>query len=526
MNINCDCANFNKGKTLLHLLERRLLTLPRVPLAAGMFVWVCLVLRKLNLWDGVIMSYAFETGRYSGIKMQLMDADLESVYYLIRSEFMIANLLRTSFELVDRFLLLLSMSVICICLYNIMRLRFLLSSFWSKYALCIFLTFPVWHVLASTTQTFYIFFLASCMTGMHLVYKDSKYLRICGCLLIVISFEMNSLLLFTPALALLYSWTENPNGKFKKTITLPVFILLLSTGYWAISRSLTVPSGQYVGYNKMVQPFTLEGWRVLKQGISDYSTFLILPMIGISITCAAAVLFRSKFTSYDSGDGLSNRSAIVVVPLSLAAVYPYVLVYKSTPVDDFDWLGRHAILLSVPLSIAITFLVMHLVNQVPAYWGKKLLVALAFLVTISPQGFLLANGLGMKFERELVDQKLIQVLKPHRIPSGIVEVVGLPPQVPDHRVYESNYIFYRAYGDSKWWTRIGPLPDPNFVEPTWKNDLRYQTMFIYHPPSKLCRSVVTVDQLYKSSGIRRIKALLGLHVNTDIIVQSVETRCS
>jgi len=364
------------------------------------------------------------------------------------------------------------------------------------------------------------------MTGIHLVYKEIKYLRICGFLLIVISFEMNSLLLFAPVLALLYSWTDNPNGNFRKTLILPVFICALSIGYLAISRSLTVPSGQYVGYNKMVKPFTLEGWRVLKQGISDYSTFLILPMIGISITCAVATLFRSKFNWYDSGDGLSIRSAIVIVPLLLAAVYPYVLVYKSTPVDDFDWLGRHAILLSVPFSIAITFLVMHLVNQVPAYWGQKLLVALAFLVTISPQGFLLANGLGMKFERELVDQKLIELLKPHRIPSGIVEVVGLPPQVPDHRVYESNYIFFRAYGDSRWWTRIGPVSDPNFVEPIWKNDFRYQEMFIYHPPSKLCRSVVTVEQFYKSSGPRRIKVLLGLHVNTDILVKSVETNCS
>ena len=142
-----------------------------------------------------------------------------------------------------------------------------------------------------------------------------------------------------------------------------------------------------------------------------------------------------------------------------------------------------------------------------------------------PQGVLLGNGFARKFERGLIDQEIIKALRPEVISPGVVEIVGLPLQVPDHRVYESNYIFYRAFGEDKWWTRIGPVSDSNFVEPIWKNDSRYQEMFIYEPPTTLCRTVITVEQLFKNKPLRKIKVLLNLHVNSDIVIKSIHKDC-
>ena len=206
---------------------------------------------------------------------------------------------------------------------------------------------------------------------MHLVFKKFWYSYIFGFLLILVSFEMNSLLMFAPVLAVLYAWTDESNNTAKKSFLLPVVTGMFSIGYWTISRSLSVPSGQYVGYNKMVQPFTSAGWGVIKQGFSDYSTFFVLPLIGISITCAAATILRSKFKSLSSDNRLNNAAAILVVPLLLASIFPYAMVYKSTPVDDFDWLGRHAILLSIPFSMTLTFLFMLVVEQLPPGWRRR-----------------------------------------------------------------------------------------------------------------------------------------------------------
>lgn len=518
-------SNTRNEKKYFDLVRRYFQSIPRIPFLVGVFFWSTLAPKEINLWDGVIVSYAFQSGEYNGIRMQLMDADLESVYYLLRSEFWIAKFLHLSFELVDHFLMGISMTIICVCIHKIVTKRFLVSSSWSNFTICTFLTFPIWHVLASTTQTFYVFLLSLCMWGIDLIFRDSKHVIASGFILIMISFEMSSLLMFAPILAVVYSWTDKSNKTKTRGFLLPSLVGVLGFMYMGISRTLSVPSGQYIGYNKLVNPLSRQGWDAVKLGVSNYSSFFIIPVIGISVICVAATAFRYKHTPAAPLGESTSRAVILLWPLLLAAVAPYVLVSKSTTVDDFDWQGRHAILLSVPLSITTAVTVMFIVSQFSKNWVQKLMIGFAFLVIVLPQGVLLSYGLTVKLERKLIDQELVQVLRTRTIPAGLVEIVGLPNQNPIHRDYESNYIFFRAYGLSNWWTRIASVSDLNFAEPPWKEDPRYQSMYIYHPPERLCRSIVMVEELFKNSKMRQIKILFHIWVNTGIRIKDIKTQC-
>lgn len=515
-----ECGNKAKMNTdLINVLKKW----SSVPLLLGITIWVSLFVARLDMWDGLIVTYASETRNYAGIERLSNDTHLNTVYFLIRGEFAVASVLRISYMRVDRVVVGLALFLICFCTKKIVRDRIKLSKEWAGFAVCALLTFPIWHVLASTTQTFYVVFTSLCMLGVHLIYKNNPYWILPGIILLLISYEMNSAILFAPVLAALYQATEIKTKSFFWNMSKPLLVLTSGCTYWIISNSIDTPTGQYVQYNKLVNPLSMEGWQVIKAGFFEFSSFLILPSLGLSALVAVVLLFRKS--SEDEKHTQLLAPIAYVIPLWLASIFPYILVRKSTQVDDFDWFGRHAILLSVPISLGMTIIAHAIVSDLKGKYGRILGIIGASLILLLPQGLLLANGLAAKFGRQEIDIALVRALKTRDIPAGLVEVVGMPTLIPDHRVYESNYLFGKAFGDTSRWTRIAPTSDANFGFSPLTGEPSYQEMYIFHPTENPCRTTIEVMLSQKHTVLDKLKRMLHLSTNTAITVKTVNKVC-
>jgi hypothetical protein len=497
----------------------------RVPWILGTAIWLSMFLHPRDMWDGTIVSYASLTGNFQGIQRLTSDTNLHTVYYLFRGEFFLAELLHIRFIWVDRFVVGVTLLIICFCLTKFIEERCLLEQKWSSLSLVIFLTFPIWHILTSSTQTFYMVLTSMGMAGVFLFYKQNPRAIILGAVLIVLSFEMNSLIMFVPVLVAIFEITELKSKSFIGRLARPLTVFLIAIIYWVATRKFSVPTGLYVGYNKMINPFSIEGWKVIENGISTYSSFFILPAIALSILVLSLILFRTV----RGGDSLVSdeisSSFVLIVPLILSSIIPYVLVDKSSGLDDFDWLGRHAILLSIPFTIGVTLLVHSISNSVKHVNLRKTLYCIALIALVLPQGLVLANGFATKYERQIIDAQLVSVLRKYDIPPGVVEIVGLPVLVPDHRVYESNFIFWEAFGSAKWWTRIAPVSDVAFSIPSWTNESSYQATYIFQPSESMCRTLITAELNRKTSFLQKIQVFLNLNAHITVQIKSVSSKC-
>ena len=478
------------------------------------------------MWDATINNYAVKIADWGGLRRLTADADLDSGFVFARTEGLLSQIFRVNFLLVDRFVLAIAMVVISYLLYRISKVRFHMSARWSAFGVLLFLTFPSWHILASSTQTYYFVSLALTMFGVHMIYLGKGNAMLLGLLLLLMSFDMNSMILFAPALAIIYEATQNDATSILKRLSRPFGITLLGIVYWAVSRSLSQPSGLYAGYNQMIDPFSLSGWRVLKIGFTNYSTFTILPLLGIAILTCLIILFGSVRQRNQIVPSRRFLPIAFLIPLCFAAVLPYILVQKSTFVDDFDWDGRHAIPLSIPISLLV-MLTTHLVFQqlgLHVRW-QTLWKAIAVALLVVPQSFVLMHGLTMKLGRQEFEEKLIQELKKEQVKPGIVEIVGLPIFIPDFRVYEANYLMYRAFGKADWWTRIGQSEDPNFAIPEWIQRIDYQKIYIYQSPQAACRTVIQVDLANYGGFWEGAKSMMHFANESKVQVTAVTSTC-
>ena len=505
---------------------RRIFVTYKTPAILGTTIWMLMFLHPRDMWDGTIVSYASLTNDLQGIERLTSDTSLHSVYYLFRTEIFLADFFHIKFMLVDRFVVGMALVTICLCIRDFVENRCLLEAKWSSLSLSIFLTFPIWHILTSSTQTFYLVFTSMGMAGIFLIYKQKLKTTLVGLVLLLISFEMSSLIMFIPILAVVFELTETTSRKTPLRLARPFFVFSLATVYWFASRKISMPRGEYVGYNKIVSPLSIEGWTMIKSGMANYSSFLLLPSIGVSILVCTLILFRTAPDVGLSSQEKTWNSSSITVPLLVASVIPYVLVGKSTLIDDFDWSGRHAILLSIPFSIGLTLVARAVLHSVSRPRLNKFLFVCTFVVLVLPQGLIMTHGFITKYDRQEIDEQLSISLRKYQIPPGLVEIVGMPPLVPAHRDYESNYLFAETFGKPRWWTRIAPTTDPSFSIPSLTSEPDYQQMYIFKPESQLCRSLISVELTRRHRLVDRVKTLLNLKGHVKIEVVNLSSKCN
>lgn len=283
-------------------------------------------------------------------------------------------------------------------------------------------------------------------------------LRCLGALLLLLSFNLNSLLVFFYALALALGIlgavapTTDPSPQARcwmrwlATLRKRPEVPCLPLVFWGAKLWLTPASGAYADYNRPV--FSIE--RVARAAASWWNDWFVATMgeiaalpwilmaLAAAVGIAGALLVRERRRRWGGGDlpSLLQCLALGACALGLlaAAGLPYALVEQGFA--SGGWLTRNTILMPVPAAMAVAAVVLLanrlLMPRAPWLWPAPLLALGVLCIAASNANYLRLQALGAKQEaihRRLSDQidrsgaVLIQL-------RDLLEVAGTIPYYP------------------------------------------------------------------------------------------------
>jgi hypothetical protein len=265
---------------------------------------------------------------------------------------------------------------------------------------------------------------------------------------------------------------------------------LFATIFYVLKNSLNPSNGLYEGYNEILPWDELKSLRVIIHGLIGYSTFLAIPVICLVPLMIKVISQQRLPSSLERSDFHLIRDAILLFG---AGAFPYLAVGKSTSlVETHDWTHRQAILISLPISLLVGTIIEISTKVREQGKQRKTYSSVLLVVSLILPIYLLSSGLSEKFNRLSFDNELVLYLQ-KRVeppPPGIVKIELTKLLSPYTREYESNYLFFRAYGANEWWTSIRlPSDDypeiPNFVNS--QNSVEFVYKWIMNP----CRSTLS-----------------------------------
>lgn len=426
--------------------------------SALVFLGIPLAAAKDDMWDGSIIAYAMETRDFTGLRSWFFTSGWEKQYWLLRAEQWIADTTSLEFRWVNGLLLMSGMLLLVFETQSIAVRDLRLTRTWAVAAGTLVATFPAWHVLLSSVLTIHLLCISIGLTAVRLLRSSRLSGRLVGFVLMLLSFQLNSMLLFVPVLSyvgdLMRRWDSSKRLLPSAT---SATILAAAVCYYGVQRLLNAPTGVYEGYNELLLPFSSSAALTLLASFMRYATFLFIPSIGVLLLVVVSSLLSNSNRSLNTLTDNRVRT-IAVIGLVTAAVVPYVFVGKSASLTSYmDWDGRQAFPLAPALSL-FTVVVLHFTLERMPLARKKRRLAFGMVVAaiLAAQAGLLVAGMGVKLNRQSFETDLKDQISQFAedIPSGTVQVVvaGLPG--PAFRDYESNYLLFRATGAANRWATI------------------------------------------------------------------------
>jgi hypothetical protein len=471
-----------------------------------------------DIWDGVIISYAFETKDLSGLESWFFSSGWNLQYLLVRFEFFISYFTGLSFHLIN---ILISILVILIILKEVnwvASVVFGLPKYWANVACCILAVMPAWSVLASSVMLIHVTCIALGLVGSRFLASDSSFKNILGSLFVIMSFQLNSMLVFIPILQLIMGVKF---VSFKKVDFLSLRKFFLSFGlavvFYCFIQKFNQPKGIYQGYNSLVDPSEKGFWSLLTNNLLSYSSFILVPMIAI-------VGFKGSFSFKKSDLDIY----IKLITLIIASVFPYMAVGKTADLRDYtDWSYRHSLLLSIPLAILTTTILFHLESRENGidrqFIGKRIIPTCIVIALISS---LSLASLATKLNRQDFELSLSEELKNSRVvpAPGIVifSISGAP--APIFREYEVNYLLFKTYGRIDWWGAINPTNPSNFEFPSSYANLPKSEIIFAKRPVK-CRSTVDVKAIGHEGRWAIVRNYLDMNDSRSVEILNISTNC-
>lgn len=398
-----------------------------------------LFITNQDMWDGVILSLAAQLNDYSGVKIWFYESSWYLQYFYVKTVGQFSSFLNINFKLFDKFLQI--FYIICTAFVFTMILE---KSFYFKkpriiFSILFFLTFPIWHICMTSLVSMYLFCTLIGMVSIYLLTKIHTRNKIIGLILLFISAQLNSLLIFIPGFLYAIDVSKNSLRPSKQTILVSLYCLVL-----LIMRLVFIrPYGIYEGYNSPINFQSLAQWQLLIDNVQDYLTYLNPTIV---IACLI-LLAKRDFKTLTTVCNLKNLSFVIIIASSIAAYLGTGHANSLAGTDDWD--GRQAILLSFGTSMLASSIFFGEDSSSRAFklHSQSYTYLLAFLV-LAVNLYFLELGYITKTNRATFDKKLLIALENYKsaIPDGKVIFISdsnaLP--VPIHRSYELNYLLYQS----------------------------------------------------------------------------------
>ena len=406
---------------------------------------------SMDMWDGVVFSYASETVNYEGSRISLLLFGWYLQYFLYKGLFWLEHSTEISFFKLATLIAFLSTAFLGREVFLFSKKVLRLEYYYSVYALYFFAVFPIWQIFFSSIHSIFIICIFFCFLGVRLVFtSQSIFIKSFGFMIIALSFQLNSLLVLGPCLGYAYQVAgDNLKTNFwlpnKKTIS----IFLLAVAIYLVLKVIFPSSATSSdGYNSIINPLSsTENFLIILAGIKSFASFFAILFAPILVFFLINLFLIKNYLSDFIAHIKKNYLIFLATSILLvASIFSYIMVGKAS-VLSFDtvagWGMRHSILLATifPIFLAIIFRSVSLADQQSklghVFLSLTLCISLSFLTV----------GIASKINRMQFQDDLIMLLKKEEVKPGIVyfmfsDLSELPD--PQMREYERNYTFYKA----------------------------------------------------------------------------------
>ena len=429
-------------------------------------IWVT----RREMWDGVLIEYAFETLDMSGLiyganasgwpvagliyKVLLkFQQSFSFPYWLGIDVFYTAALLGIAYE---------------IFLFALHQLK--LPHRTCLIVIILFFLHPIWQLLMSGIHMVHMLGLWFLLLGHRLSRKNSVAMNVFGWSFLTISFQY-------PAAIVMVFWLEGvhylrSSQAGQKSYRRALFVAIYAATWYAIYRILFKPVEIFANYNQVQIPISIDLLKPLLWTGLKFESWLILLTCPLWIAVLVKQDFKKIVGSITNYWKIRDKNRFCE-PIVIAAVgcvlacAPYIIVGKGPVlVFPFEWTSRHALPLSFPFSILVAAGITKFA-AIAKNAESTIRLERTMLIAISTLWFSIgAVGLIGKLYQIRLEKAIESSLRSLATPPSGRVLLWLPFN-PIMRIGppETNAIFWRAYGKTQWAVMIGP-PD------SWVEKLR------------------------------------------------------
>ena len=321
---------------------------------------VILPILSLNndMWDGVIVDYSSKINLYIGLKSWFIESNwlFQYPYSVILIE--LSNFFNISYKNLNAIYVFVIFCLFINEIYFFLKNILKMDVFFILGALILISFFPNWGDLLSSITSFHFTCLLLGIVSIRLLHNSNNVIyKAISLIFLLISFSLQSLLLFLVVFSLLFDF----DNCFKKNIQKPhlenfyktIYVLLIAIIYFFCLKLFHPPHNNFDNYNSFIQ-LDFIGLKNLIINFIYYLTYL-LPLFLILI-----FFYFYNFNALNLI--LKNKSFLIwlmlLFILFLSGAIPYLLVGKYSYIwGIWDWNSRQSFLITFPVcSITAFFL--------------------------------------------------------------------------------------------------------------------------------------------------------------------------
>lgn len=480
-----------------------------------------LVLR--DQFDGATVAFAAVTGLHDGIELALRNANWPLALAFHKACIALGAALGLPYLLFVKLALSLLLVGLYLELRGVAQMLFGLPAAQARQAALLASASPVLYTLVSSQIVPILMCVWLVFLGHRLYRQGSVALRAAGLVMLALSFQLNSNLVFALALELL--WLVRLGAGFRVRLAASALLLAAAVAVYLTMRWLLPPAQLFTEYNQLLKPWRPDELRRIVKATLMFLTWGVIPLAAVLIA-VACLLARGRLARPDRSRAraaLGRYGPMVAGTafLCAAAAFPYVMVGKGPPLFTLlsigdglteqvlraahtgplapTWAnssGRHALLYGAAMGL-LAWAVGRLAYN--ALGGRGEAPRGVFALTLAMMLAWVLPAYWNKLQTQFTEQSLVHGLRGvPPAPSGVVELSYRP--VTDWLIWtqSAGMVLYEAWGKVPYW------PSFHSVE-AYRLDMQWQ----YHA------------YLRQTGGLTNpaMQHFLGLHglVNEDCI---------
>ena len=461
-----------------------------------------LLITTVDLWDGVINTYAADTGRPEIFSTWYEEAGWLGVDQLYSALYYFSEMISIDLKVIINIIVFSSVVASGFEIFYLSHKVYKVPTNLSLLGVLFFFVAPFIPLYISSVFLMHALAIYLCLLGtrLYLTASDNQHFKtIVGFLLVALSFEHNSnptLFFFLMVIAYLVGGRRNLLKDGLVLVSLAIIFLAY--------KNFSVPFGLYSGYNKtsLSSIFNLSSWKTYVDYFLHY--YSVIPLV-------ALLLFLQ-----DPKKGLILWGVIFSL---LFLVLPYVSVAKFPLISDINnsngWSQRFIINLYVGICVSFPLIIYYVVRYTPILTGVFTVLAGLFMFSQVAEAYYFSYSSKAKsvfYSYEFTDA-LQELEKPE--PGNVYVRHG----AHNPSYYETNSYFYNAYGIAAW-MNVSSM-EQRSIGSTFRFQ-KYKDKYILSDYSYRCTTGYFVDD--QIDKISRFDLLFGLYskLYQDNAFQAVE----